>query len=80
MTQYITFVNSPGCLPEAEPGQFNDLEDAKRDLIRQIEFWADDAEEPLATGMSHFAGEVNLWSSAQSAVGPDGMAYEIQEV
>jgi hypothetical protein len=80
MTKYITCVNAPGTLPEAEPGQFEDFEEAKRDLIRQIEYWADSAEEPLASNMSHFGGEVNFWSEPQSAIGPDGMAYEILEV
>ncbi len=78
--RFVAGFNMPGYMPDSEPVEFDDAEDAKRSIIESIKHAEECAEsEELAESLSAFAEDVNLEGDEFSIQGPDGLIYWLKE-
>lgn len=73
----VTIVSQPGVQPTAKPGVFDTMDEARRDLIRQLLAGAEIEPEPVASTLFHLAESVESWDGPDEFLGPDGMHYAI---
>lgn len=80
VARFVAGFNMPGYMPDCEPCEFDNAEDAKRSIIESIKHAGDSADsESLADNLAAFAEEVNLESGEFSVQGPDGFVYWVTE-
>lgn len=83
MSGYIAGFNQPGYLPESEPEEFDDFDEAKRYIINEIkkseDGFAMEGDEDGAENLSALAEDVNLERGPFSVLGADGYAYWVAD-
>ena len=78
--RFVAGWNMPGYMPESEPAEFADADDAKSYIVESIKNAEDSAEnEEHAEALAGFAEDINLENDEFSVHGPDGFVYWVTE-
>ena len=78
-TTYLIGRNMCGYMPDSEPYELESFEAAKKALIGDLLYWADDEalSDDIATDFTHAAEDVNLWSTPGTII-VNGWAFWIE--
>lgn len=78
--RFVAGFNLPGYMPDCEPCEFDDFDDAKQSIIESIKHAGDSADsELLADNLAAFAENVAIEDGEFSVQGPDGVVYWVTE-
>lgn len=78
--RFVAGWNTPGYMPDSEPSEFDNAEDAKRSIIESVKHAEGSAEtEAQAEALSAFAEVIPLENDEFSVTGPDGLVYWVTE-